>query len=150
MELNNIEKLLEKYHAGDTSLQEEQALKNYFSQETIAPHLEIYKPLFSYFAINQQEKYSKNLPLNTAQKGLHTTMIYKIFSVAAVISILVGFYYKFTIKSTEDLGTIENPELAFLEVKKSLEMISTHFNKGASSINYLNEVENTTSLIFKK
>ena len=156
MVLKNIEALLEKYENGETSLKEEQALKNYFSQETVAPHLEIYKPMFAYFLVNQQEQFTKDVPLNTKK-----VVNYKWISVAAVAVLMLGIYLKSTLNN--DLGTIQDPELAFNEVSKSLEMISKSFNKGtstlgyleaydkgASTLEYLNEIEKGTSIIFKK
>jgi len=154
MVLNSIEKLLEKYENGETSIKEEQVLKNYFSGDNIAPHLEHYKPMFLYFLGNQQEQFTKTLPLKSKR-----TFNYKWLSVAAVAVIMLGVYFN----RPDDLGTIKDPELAFNEVSKSLAMISNHFNKGTatvgylnevkkgtSSLNYLNEIENSTSLIFKK
>jgi hypothetical protein len=74
---------------------------------------------------------------------------------------MLGLY--FGTSSSNNLGTYEDPQLAFNEFSKSMEMISTKFNKGASTVSYLNEVnkgtstlgylneiENTTSIIFKK
>ena len=143
MVLTKIEQLLEKYDNGETTLQEEQQLKNYFSQETVAPHLEMYKPLFTYFAINQQEQFTKDVPLKSKPYNWYTWI-----SVAAVAVIMLSVYFNQP-NQINDLGTYNDPEMAYSEVKQSLEMISTHFNKGASSINYLSEVENATSLIFK-
>ena len=155
MVLNDIEALLEKYDNGETSLKEEQALKDYFSQETVAPHLEIYKAMFSYFLVNQQEQFTKDVPLPTKK-----VINYKWISVAAVAVIMLGIYLKPS--SSDDLGTIHDPELAFNEVSKSLEMISRSLNKGtstlgyletyekgASTIGYLSEIEKGTSIIFK-
>jgi len=150
-----IEKLLEKYENGETSLKEEQQLKNYFSQETVAPHLEMYKPMFDYFLGNQQEQFTKHIPLKTKR-----VINYKWISVAAVAVLMVGFYLKSNVNN--DLGTYNDPEMAYNEVAKSLEMISKTFNKGtstvgyletydkgASTLGYLNEMEKTTSIIFK-
>ncbi|WP_417619999.1 hypothetical protein [Oceanihabitans sediminis] len=145
MVLNNIEQLIEKYNNGETSLKEEQQLKEYFKQETVALHLEMYKPMFVYFAASQKETFTKEVSLNSSKNHFFAWI-----SMAAVAVLMLGLYLQSPLTAQGDLGTHEDPELAFLEVKKSLELISTHFNKGASSINYLNEVENTTSLIFKK
>ena len=111
--------------------------------------------MFEYFLVNQQEQFTKQVPLKTK-----TSFNYTWISVAAMVVLALGFY--FGLSSRNDLGTYEDPELAFIEFSKSMEMISTKFNKGASTFNYLNEVnkctstlgylnaiENTTSIIFK-
>lgn len=140
MVLNNIEKLLEKYENGESTLKEEQQLKNYFSQETVAPHLEMYKPMFAYFKVNQEEQFTKAVPLKTKR-----IFNYKWISVAAVAVLMIGFYFK---SNTQDeLGTYDDPQMAYNEVVKSLAMISTHFNKGTSTVNYLNEMDKGTSAI---
>jgi hypothetical protein len=160
MVLNSIEKLLEKYENGETSLKEEQQLKNYFSQETVEPHLEMYKTMFAYFSVNQQEQFTKDLPLKTKK-----VFNYKWIAVAAVTVLMLGFYLKTPVVSSYEeyaYGTYNNPEDALNEVTNSLAMISDHFNKGVSTVNYLdevkkgtetlgylNEIENTTSIIFK-
>jgi len=159
MVLNNIEELLEKYENGETTLEEEQVLKNYFSSDTVAPHLEMYKPMFVYFLVNKQEQFTKDIPLKTKK-----VFNYKWISVAAVAVLMLGIYFNRPVDSCEaDLvGTFCEPEEAFNEVTKSLAMISSHFNKGTSTVNYLNEVnkgtstlgylneiENGTSIIFK-
>ncbi len=160
MVLNNIENLLEKYENGETSLKEEQQLKNYFSQETVEPHLEMYKPMFTYFLVNQQEQFTKDVPLKTTK-----VFNYKWISVAAVAVLMFGFYFKTPIISSYEeyaYGTFNEPQDALNELSNSLAMISSHFNKGTSTVSYLNEmnkgtstlgylneIENTTSMIFK-
>lgn len=155
MVLNDIEKLLEKYENGETSLKEEQQLKNYFSQETVAAHLEMYKPMFAYFFVSKQERFTKDVPLKTKR-----FFNYKWISVAAVVVLMFGVYFN----KPNEFGTYneDQAELAYNDVVKSLEMISKHFNKGAttvgylnemnkgrSTIGYLNEVEYATQIIFK-
>ena len=157
MVLNNIEKLLEKYENGETSLKEEQQLKSYFSQETVAPHLEMYKPMFTYFLVNEKEQFTKNIPLKTKK-----TFNYKWISVAAVAVLLISVYFSNPFVVQDDLGTYDDPEVAYNEVTKALELISANFNKGAGKVSYLNGIEtgmskvgyldemnNTTKKIFK-
>jgi hypothetical protein len=166
MVLNNIENLLEKYENGETSLKEEQALKNYFSQETVAPHLEMYKSLFVYFSESKQEQFTKTLPLKPDSYRNKKVFNYKWLAVAAVAVLMLGIYFKEPAVSYYEeyvYGTYHNPEEALNEVTKQLAMISTHFNKGVSTVNYLdkvnegtetlgylNEIESATSIIFNQ
>jgi len=161
MVLNNIEKLLEKYENGETSLKEEQQLKHYFTKETIAPHLAMYKPMFAYFLVNKQEEFTRDFSLALTSKKAKPNINYKWISVAALAIVMLGLYFGNATKSS-DLGTYEDPQLAFNEFSKSMEMISSKFNtgaatvgylneidKGASTLGYLNEMENATRIIFK-
>ena len=157
MVLNSIEKLLEKYENGETSLKEEQVLKNYFQSDNVAPHLEMYKPMFDYFLVNKQEQFTKDVPLKTKK-----TYMYQWISVAAVVVLLIGVYFG-TSSNTQDLGTYDDPQLAFNAFSESMNLVSKEFNKGASTVGYLeevnkgastlgylNELENSTQIIFKK
>ncbi|MFB9052580.1 hypothetical protein ACFFVB_05760 [Formosa undariae] len=159
MVLNSIEHLLEKYENGETTLQEEQQLQTYFSQDNIEPHLEVYRPLFAYFKASKQETFNKDIPLKSNKKPIYTWL-----SVAAIAVLMLGFYFKSTQNITptsDELGTIQDPQLAYEEVVRSLELISKSLNKGASTMSYLesynkgiatvgyiNELEHSTNIIF--
>jgi hypothetical protein len=158
MVLDNIEKLLEKYDNGDTTLQEEQQLKHYFSQETVAPHLEVYKSMFQYFLHTQEEQFTKDIPL----KPNKTITLYKWISVAAVAVLMFGIYTqvnKPVAPTDEQLlaynQTMDALNLVSSQFKKgndninALGLMSSSFNKGTENIAYINQFSNATNKIFK-
>ena len=49
----------------------------------------------------------------------------------------------------QDLGTFDDPEVAFAETQKALEMVSENVNEGVKSIEYVHEYNHTTKTIFK-
>jgi len=127
MVLNNIEILIEKYEKGETTLKEEQQLRDYFSQETVAPHLEVYKPMFQYFLVTKEEQFTKDVPL----KAKNTHALYKWISVAAVAVLMFGIY----IQNTKPNNEID-PVLA-QQTMEALSLLSKNFNKGTNSVNLL-------------
>jgi hypothetical protein len=146
MELNNIEQLLEKYFEGETSVAEEQQLKEYFNSEHVASHLEVHKPLFSYFSQSNKDKMNFS-PILPSKKRIYTVWI----GVAASLLFIVGiitFWDKPSAKQ-EDLGSFEDPEIAFRETQKALAMLSENVNVGIQSLEYVNEYEKTKKTIFK-
>lgn len=146
MELHTIEKLVEKYFSGETSIAEEKQLKNYFSSPDVAPHLEQYRAVFGYFSQAKQEQFTKTVPLQPRKRSYVAWI-----SVAASVAVLLGVFYIFNQKpeQPQDLGTFDNPELAFQETQKALEMVSENVNQGVKSIDYVNEYNQTTKTIFK-
>lgn len=161
MVLDNIEQLLEKYDNGETTLQEEQQLKLYFTQETVEPHLEVYKSMFQYFSQTQDEQFTKDIPLKPSK----TNTLYKWISVAAVAVIMLGVFTQvdnsrsFSDLSDEELyaynQTMEVFNLVSSKLNKggesmnALNLVSTNFSKGADNINYISEFSNTTNKFLK-
>ncbi len=136
MELANIEKLVEKYFEATTTVREEQALKSYFSQKNVAPHLEEYRPLFQYFTDLKAEKSTRNVPLQPRKNYL------KWISVAAVFVLTTGLFVNEWYKQRQ-------AEDAFQDFKMAMSLVSENINTGASHINYLTQFEETTNKIFR-
>lgn len=148
MVLNNIEKLIEKYQNAETTLQEEAQLKVYFQSETVAPHLEHYKPMFQYFSESKKEQYIKDVSLNTKK-----TKLYQWISVAAVVLLMLGFFIP-NWNSTNEPKTLADYSLEeqqlYLEAKEALAMLSSNFKDGASSLKALNLASENFNVGLKK
>ena len=149
MALDRIEKLLTKYFEAETSIAEEKELKDYFASSDVAQHLEQYKPLFGYALQAKQEQFTATIPLTTKKRKSVVWL-----SVAASVAVLFGVglftYDSMSTPEPQNLGTIDDPEVAFKETQKALAMISESVNKGIGSISYLNEYEQSKNKIFKK
>lgn len=59
-----IDDLLNKYFEGETSCEEEQWIRHYFSEEEVPEHLLCYKPMFAYFdnEITREQVRNKFIP----------------------------------------------------------------------------------------
>ncbi len=112
MELDNIEKLLEKYFEASTTVVEEEELRDYFSQEKVATHLEQYKPMFNYFSKAKEERYTKQVPLKPSVN------YYKWISVAAAVVLTFGIYFGNQIQEKK------KAEYAYQETKKAFELLA--------------------------
>ena len=60
MDYKEIEQLLERYWQGDTSLNEEQTLRQFFLSNQVPAHLERYRALFAYQQMAQTERTSED------------------------------------------------------------------------------------------
>ncbi|GMN09188.1 hypothetical protein MTsPCn9_03560 [Croceitalea sp. MTPC9] len=142
MELDkNIENLLEKYFEASTTVAEEETLRKYFAQESVATHLEQYRPMFNYFSKAKEERYTKQVPLNTRRK-----FNYKWISVAAVAILFLGLY--FGPDQYQAYQEQREAELAYQQTKEALSLLAVNFGKGTEKITYLKEFEATTSKIY--
>ena len=144
MELSKIEALLDQYFEGVTTLEEEQIIKEYFSNQQVAPHLEQYKLIFSYF---EEERKLKIIEKTAIKKKPLLQIISIAASVVVLLSVATFAYYD---QPQQDLGTFDDPEIAFRETQKALNMLSGNVNKGIRSVEYVEEYENSKNLIFKQ
>jgi len=153
MELNKIEEILEKYFQGETSIAEENQLKEYFSSPNVAQHLEQYKPMFGYFSQAKEQKSTYEIPLQSKKRNVAW------LSIAASVVVLLGIGTYFFISeqkattavaSQTELGTYDNPEEALKATQKALALLSTHVNVGIESVQYINEYEQSKNKIFKQ
>ncbi|MFK8297937.1 hypothetical protein ACI76O_03895 [Capnocytophaga cynodegmi] len=132
-----IELLLEKYFEGETSLQEEKELQEYFNSENVDASLEKYRPMFSYFQKAGLEEFKqKESPVKVSKKR---KLFWKIGIAATFLSIFFGVSYY--------LKQQQEAEVAFEQVKEALQMISFNYNKGTKKIEYLKDFETTTNKI---
>jgi len=136
MELDNIEKLLEKYFEANTTVAEEETLRTYFSKESVATHLEQYAPMFQYFSTAKEEQFTKQVPLKPRKN------YYKWASVAAVAVLTFGIYFGNEIKKKKDA------QFAYTETKRALSLLAENFSKGTEKVAYLNEFEETKQKIY--
>ena len=145
MELRIIENLLEKYFDAATSTAEENILKEYFASPDVAPHLEQYRPMFGYFVKEASQEFEKAVPLKPRRQNV------KWLSIAASLVLMISLYAIFTTQQekNEDLGTYDDPEIAFQETQKALNMLSNQVNVGVSGVEYLGEYEKSKNKIFK-
>ncbi|MEA1786903.1 hypothetical protein U1E44_12445 [Arenibacter sp. GZD96] len=138
MELDNIEKLVEKYFEGNTTVAEEAKLKLYFSNEAqVAPHLKAYTTMFTYFAKAKEECYTGKLPVRTPINYA------KWVSVAAAVVLVCGIY----------MGNAylekQQATYAYNETKKAMRMLAENFERGTEKVAYLQEFEITKQKIYK-
>ena len=150
MELDKIEILIEKYFQGETSIAEENELKKYFSSSDVAQHLEQYQPIFGYFSQAKEQRFEHEIPLQSNKKRNVAWL-----SIAASVVVLLGigtftYFDNNRENANQDLGTYKNPELALKETQKALAMLSNHVNEGVESVQYIEEFNNSKSIIFKQ
>tara|TARA_B100000809_G_scaffold110495_1_gene109079 strand:- start:588 stop:1097 length:510 start_codon:yes stop_codon:yes gene_type:complete len=131
MVLNSIEKLLEKYDNGETSIKEEQELKAYFAQDDVAVHLESYRMMFQYFKTTKQEDlYTKDVPLKTKK-----SKIYQWISVAALLVLSLGIFTTQFGDDKRTLGSLTDEELiAYNQAVEVLDLVGSKFDQGGSNM----------------
>ena len=141
MELTNIEKLLVKYENAETTLEEENSLRTYFSSNKVAPHLKEYQLIFNYFKNNTDETYTKKIILNTKTKNNNWRMV-----AASVILLFCAYSGLHKINQyNEKKQAAKN----LAQITNVLKIVSTHLKKGNQALKKLHVYEDSVNKIFK-
>ena len=129
MELANIEKLLEKYENAETSLQEEAILRNYFTKEEVAPHLQEYSFMFNYFTTVKDETYTKTIELEPKKSK---KINFKWLSVAASVMLLFSVFIGQ--QEYQEYKQRKEAERIYAQVSQGLQLLSTNLKKGEQAV----------------
>ena len=162
MDSNRIEELLSKYWNCETSLEEEQQLREYFKGGDIPEQWKETAALFRYFEENKK-KTLNDVAFDAAvmqnvqpqKKGKLVKLFYNSMRIAAGIAVLVMavWFVRKEVRHTtpqEVVDTYDDPQLAFEETKKALLMISKSFGTAESQAKKLNMFNEAQEEIQKK
>ncbi len=140
-----IEELLEKYFEATATVAEEETLRTYFSQESVATHLAQYAPMFQYFTSAKEERFTKQVPLKPKRN------YFKWASIAAAAVLLVGLYMNRpeADPTPDDLMAMYTPE-EIESAQEALAMLGMNLNKGTAQLSHLGEFEKTTNKFLTK
>ena len=147
MDYKRIEQLLDKYWECETSIEEENELKEFFTQEDVPEQWKETALLFRYYKSEiKNRKLDKSFdskviqnisnPQIQGKEGKVIQWYNRYARVAAVVLILVAvsFVITRTLQKQQQKAlvadTYQNPEDAFAETKKALLLISKNIGKG--------------------
>ncbi|MBO9611639.1 MAG: HEAT repeat domain-containing protein [Dyadobacter sp.] len=109
----DIEKLLERYYDGETSLDEERALKQFFQSGDVPEHLQSHAAQFGYFAQARKEQPSLNfnhelaLMLDPPKQGPVRRIGTWLLRIAAGLALLIiGFGAGWVFQSQSESGSV--------------------------------------------
>jgi len=139
--------LIEKYFEGETSLEEEAMLRDYFNNGQVEEELSAYQPLFQYIANEQEQALSDDFEEQLFQRleatspkivqmRLWPRQVMRIAAVAAVLLVAMIFLQKTNTTQAQQAAVdwskyeITDEQQAYDETVKALKLLSTKLNKG--------------------
>lgn len=157
MDSSKVKQLMQKYWSGETTLEEEQLLKEYFRQTEVPAELSEVAAMFRYF--DQTRKNALNdiafdrtlieKVTGRPKAGKIRSLVFNSMRIAAGVVVVMAatWFIRKEIRQTtpqEVVDTYDDPKLAFEETKKALMMISKSFGTAeeqAKKINMFNEAQ---------
>lgn len=152
MDYNQLETLIRKYWDCETSLEEEERLREWFRTHEVPERFKETAKLFSYFDEQKQKATDKQFEtkvfknLQTEAKGKTVSLWQTSLRIAAGIAVVAAaiFFVRQELIEKHDIAEIEDPQRALEETKKAFMMISKGFSaaeENTKKINVLNEAE---------
>ncbi len=148
-----MKQLLEKYYAGETSLEEEKSLRNYFSKPENGTDFGIEYQLFSSLNIENTtmpQNFEAEMMKSIQESDAKTTKIKRItlrtlsaWVAAALLVFSIGFGWYFSqIHSTRMLAdTYQSPEVAYQETIRVLVWVGSKMNKARQNLQPIEKID---------
>ena len=159
MNEEELKRLIEKYYNGESTVEEESALRDYFRKGSIPEGYEAEKLIFSYYT-ESAELPEPSLDfearilagIDASDLKSRSPMLKKyllpVLSAAAGLLILAGSYF-FFVSRTEPADTFSDPEIAYAETIKILREVSSQMNHGAQVLEPVGKINEITIKSFE-
>ena len=162
MEREQIKALLERYWEGETSLEEEKKLKQFFARPDVPEEWKQEAGFFQYLNAQKEkvaledeeiiEMLEREPKKKDNQIRLYIENLAKIAAVILIVAVAVFFVREDYESKKEQLDpmisdTYEDPQKAFEETKKALMLVSRQFNKGQKHASKLGAFEEATEKV---
>lgn len=165
MDYKYIEQLLERYWQCETSIEEEDILRAFFSQRDVPDSLRKYRALFAYGQSARKEQalgedFDSRILAMTEDKATvkartvtMTGRLMPLFKAAAVVAIIVtlGNAARFSVADRPERGddinytnykdTYNDPEVAYDEVQNALELVSRGMSSAMNADTVATDIE---------
>lgn len=138
MNTREIEKLLEKYYDGETSLEEEKMLRAFFTGKEIPAYLQEHAPLFNWVSEEIQAETSPDfeilLPEEQKQGKVvslfrHTPVMTWVSRIAAGLAIIAGLTFTLYQVKNNRMKEAET-KIAYEQTRQALLLLSANLNTG--------------------
>lgn len=152
MKEDTIRHLLEKYYSGETDVNEEKILEDYFMHDEVSAEFSVDKEVFCHLAEmkgndelivpeGMKKRISDNIDMwekqSKANKLRYYTLYRYVSGIAAAVVILIGISV-FMSKNHDDSAvmqdTFDNPQEAYMATENALQLFAEAFNKGDAQI----------------
>jgi hypothetical protein len=158
MNEEELKRLIEKYYSGESTEEEETALREYFMNNTVPEGYEAEKQIFSYYA--ESEDIPEPSPdfesrimaaIDASEERIRSGKLKKyllpILSAAAGLIIMAGSYFYFIDKAKQQ-DTFTDPEIAYTETIRILRNVSAQMNRGAHGLEPVSKINEITTKSF--
>lgn len=139
MQYQEIEKILDKYFDGKTSLEEEKVLRNFFQHPDVPSHLREYKILFTAIEEESQTQSHKEWSYKLSSDRWYQKNWIRSFSLAASAAILisVGLFMDNKLKKVDN----EDVFIAYQQTQQAVLYASKYFSKGMEGAQSVKHVD---------
>lgn len=152
MNLHEIELLLEKYFNGETSLEEEASLRDFFARPDVPRSLMGYREYFGQLVEDrelaiQSRDFDRKVMAGAGEPRINRLLdfqrpwIYWASGIAASILILLAVFIKFDPFAGRIENTYQDPQAAYQEAKRILYFVSDKLNNGTSRLQPVGSIE---------
>jgi hypothetical protein len=149
METKEVEILLQRYFDGETSLEEEKILEEYFASEEVPDEFQSYKGLFAGLGELSESRHEADmgneimdyiLEQEFTQKNRYRGMWQMVTGIAAAIILVLGGLLIYEQQRPAFKDTYSSPEEAYAQAQKTLHYISAKYNTGLSQLSKTRKV----------